>query len=152
MAIEESVFPEPWSLAIFTSELALREGRAYRIAREGRTVVGYYGLMFAVDEAHVTTVAVDPGHQGKGVGTAIMAHAMALARDAGMRHVSLEVAAGNERAQRLYRRFGFLPVGVRKGYYAKTGEDAFVMWARDIGSPAYAERLAGVSARLRSNG
>ena len=52
------------------------------------------------------------------------------------------MAAGNERAQALYRRFGFAPVGVRKGYYPKTGEDAFVMWAYEIDSPGL-RRAAG---------
>ena len=39
---------------------------------------------------------------------------------------------GNAPAQALYRRFGFAPVGVRKNYYAETGEDAIIMWVRDI--------------------
>jgi ribosomal-protein-alanine N-acetyltransferase len=59
----------------------------------------------------------------------------------GVRHLSLEVAANNEPAQTLYRRFGFAPVGVRKNYYPVTGEDALVMWAYDIDTPEYAERL-----------
>lgn len=150
MAIEQAVFPEPWSLAIFTSELALRKGRAYRVARVGRTVVGYFGLMLVEDEAHVTTVAVAPGQQHRGVGTALLLHAVRISLAEGARHLSLEVAAGNQRAQALYRRFGFAPVGVRKGYYQLTGEDAFVMWAYDVDSAAYAERLAGIEAGLRS--
>jgi [ribosomal protein S18]-alanine N-acetyltransferase len=150
MAIERVVFPEPWSTAIFTSELALRTGRAYRVAREGRDVVGYFGLMFVDDEAHLTTVAVTPEHQHRGLGTALLAAAAGIARDHGARHLTLEVAAGNERAQALYRRFGFAPVGVRKGYYQLTGEDAVVMWVRDIDSPAYAARLAAIEAQVRS--
>jgi ribosomal-protein-alanine N-acetyltransferase len=51
---------------------------------------------------------------------------------------------GNAPAQELYRRFGFAPAGVRKGYYAETGEDALVMWAHDIDAPAYGERLRGI--------
>jgi ribosomal-protein-alanine N-acetyltransferase len=150
MAIEQVVFPEPWSHAVFTSELALRTGRAYRVARESRTVVGYFGLMFVEDEAHVTTVAVAPAHQHRGVGTALLLHAVRISLAEGARNLSLEVAAGNERAQALYRRFGFAPVGVRKGYYQVTGEDAFVMWAYDIGSPDYARRLEDIEAGLRS--
>ncbi len=53
---------------------------------------------------------------------------------------------GNVAAQALYRRFGFAPVGVRKNYYAETGEDAIIMWARDIDTAAYAERLAAIEA------
>jgi [ribosomal protein S18]-alanine N-acetyltransferase len=144
MSIEQLVFPEPWSHAVFVSELSLRTGRDYRVARMGREMVGYIGLMFVEIEAHVTTVAVAPQHQGQGVGTQIMLGAMRIAQEQGCRQVSLEVAVGNTRAQSLYRRFGFLPVGVRKNYYQLTGEDAFVMWAYEIDSPAYAARLAGI--------
>ena len=150
MEIERAVFPEPWRLNIFTSELALRKGRAYRVAKAGRELAGYLGLMFVEEEAHVTTVAVSPAYQHRGVGTVLLLDAVQTALAHGARHLSLEVAAGNERAQALYRRFGFAPVGVRKGYYPITGEDAFVMWAYDIDTPAYAERLAAITARLRS--
>jgi len=148
LVIEQVVFPEPWSLPIFTSELALRKGRAYRVAKEGREVVGYLGLMFVEDEAHITTIAVAPDHQRRRIGTWLMAQAMRLSLAEGARHLSLEVAAGNHRAQSLYRKFGLAPVGVRKGYYAATGEDAYVMWAYDIDSPAYAQRLATIEAQL----
>jgi ribosomal-protein-alanine N-acetyltransferase len=151
MVIEHAVFPEPWSLAIFHSELALRRGRAYRVARAGREVAGYFGLMFVEDEGHLTTIAVAPAFWRQGVATQMMLEAMAITREHGARHLSLEVAAGNERAQALYRRFGFAPVGVRKGYYAVTGEDAYVMWAYDVDSEAYAERLLAIASKVRSS-
>jgi ribosomal-protein-alanine N-acetyltransferase len=150
MAVERQVFPEPWSVTIFTSELALKKGRAYRIAWAGKEIAGYLGLMFVEHEAHITTLAVSPAYQRRGVATQLMLTAMALSLEHGCRHLSLEVAAGNERAQALYRRFGLAPVGVRKGYYPLTGEDAFVMWVYDIDSPEYAERLARIEATLRS--
>jgi ribosomal-protein-alanine N-acetyltransferase len=146
MAIEQAVFPEPWSHAVFVSELSLRKGRAYRVARIGRETVGYVGLMFVEDEAHVTTVAVAPEHQRRGIGTQIMLGAVAIALEEGARRISLEVAVGNERAQAVYRRFGFMPVGIRKGYYQLTGEDAYVMWVYDIDTPSYRERLAQIEA------
>lgn len=146
LEIEHAVFPEPWSRAVFASELALRRGRAYRVAQEGHTTVGYVGLMFVDEEAHVTTVAVAAEHQGRGIGTRIMLEAVRISLDHGARHISLEVAVGNTRAQALYRRFGFAPVGVRKRYYQVTGEDAYVMWARDIDAPDYAARLASIEA------
>ncbi|MGH9082715.1 MAG: ribosomal protein S18-alanine N-acetyltransferase [Acidimicrobiales bacterium] len=149
MAIEEQVFPEPWSHAIFASELSLRRGRAYRVARLGREMVGYLGMMFQDEEAHVTTVAVEPAHQGTGIGTELMLGAARIAVEEGGRHISLEVAVGNIRAQALYRRFGFVPVGVRKGYYQATGEDAYVMWAYDVDRQPYAERLARIEATVR---
>jgi ribosomal-protein-alanine N-acetyltransferase len=145
-AVEQAVFPEPWSHTVFVSELSQRKGRAYRVARIGKEMVGYVGLMFVEEEAHVTTVAVAPEHQGHGIGTQIMLGALRIAQEQGARHVSLEVAVGNTRAQALYRRFGFVPVGVRRGYYQLVGEDAYVMWAYDIDAPAYRERLARIEA------
>ena len=54
----------------------------------------------------------------------------------------------NEPAQAMYRRFGYAPAGVRKGYYAETNEDALVMWAHDVDLPAYGHRLATIESAL----
>jgi ribosomal-protein-alanine N-acetyltransferase len=59
------------------------------------------------------------------------------------------VRVSNDAAQSLYQRFGFAPAGVRKGYYAETGEDAIVMWVHDIGTDEYAARLAGIESSIR---
>ena len=148
--IEKRVFPEPWSSAIFGSELALRHGRSYRVARVGRRVVGYRGLMFTGEEAHVTTLAVAPEYHRRGVASVLLLDAVRTAIETGALHLSLEVAFGNQAAQTLYRRFGFSPVGVRKGYYQITGEDAYVMWAYDLPSREYTERIAAIEDELRS--
>ena len=60
LRIENQVYPRPWSLGLFMSELAMRTGRIYLVARVGPTVVGYAGLLFSLDDGHVTTIAVDP--------------------------------------------------------------------------------------------
>jgi ribosomal-protein-alanine N-acetyltransferase len=150
MELERRVFPEPWSHAVFASELALRHGRRYRTARIGRALVGYTGMMFVDDEAHVTTLGVSAAHRRHGIATELLLDALRHAVADGTHEVSLEVAASNDAAQSLYRRFGFAPVGVRRKYYPVTGEDAIVMWAYDVDSAAYAERLDGVEAALRS--
>ncbi len=151
MAIEAQVFPEPWSLTVFQSELALRQGRRYRAARRGKELAGYMGLMFVDDEAHVTTIGVAPDYQRQGIGVMLMLDGLRYAIEHGTAHISLEVAAGNERAQSLYRQFGFAPIAVRKQYYQKTGEDAFVMWAYDINTPTYAARLDLIENRVKSS-
>ncbi|HEX6422801.1 MAG TPA: ribosomal protein S18-alanine N-acetyltransferase, partial [Acidimicrobiales bacterium] len=116
----------------------------YVVARVGGEVVGYAGLFRAVDDGHVTTVAVDPAWQRHGIATRML---LALARGAIERecvNLTLEVRMSNSGAQALYQRFGFVPAGVRKGYYPETGEDALVMWANDVDQPAYAARLAAI--------
>jgi [ribosomal protein S18]-alanine N-acetyltransferase len=149
LEIERRVFPEPWSSAIFASELALRRGRSYKVAKLGRRIVGYRGLMLGGEEAHVTTIAVAPEFQRRGVATALLLDAVATSVESGATQLSLEVAFSNRGAQALYRSFGFAPIGVRKGYYQMTGEDAYVMFVYEIDSAGYAERLAAIEAGLR---
>lgn len=148
--IEEVVYPRPWSPALFLSEISQRASRRYTVGLIGPMLVGYSGLMLVGDEGHVTTLTVDPRWQQRGIGTVLLLDLARAAPGLGIHHLTLEVRVGNAPAQVLYRRFGFAPVGLRKNYYAETGEDAIVMWARDIATRAYSERLAGIEARLRS--
>ena len=148
LRIEAKVYPVPWSMSLFLSELALRSTRAYYVAFVGRQVVGYAGLMMTLDDGHVTTIAVDPEWHRRSIGTRLL---LALAREAVERNataLTLEVRLSNRAAQELYRRFGFIPVGVRKGYYADTGEDALVMWAYEVSEPPYARLLDGLERRV----
>jgi ribosomal-protein-alanine N-acetyltransferase len=148
LRIEHQVYPRPWSHSLFVSELALRSTRAYIVAKVGRDVVGYAGLMMSLSDGHVTTIAVDPAWHRNHVGTRLL---LALAQEAiarGATALTLEARLSNKSAQEMYRRFGFVPVGVRKGYYADTGEDALVMWAYDVDTPAYAELLRGLERRV----
>ncbi|MGH9080113.1 MAG: ribosomal protein S18-alanine N-acetyltransferase [Acidimicrobiales bacterium] len=148
LRIEQAVFPQPWSHRLFVEELAQRKTRAYRAAWVGRAIVGFAGQMFVDDESHVNNIAVDPAWQGRGLGLAILTDLVRTGLDRGMHHLTLEVRVGNDPALALYRRFGLAPVGVRRNYYPVTGEDALVMWARDIDSDEYAERLAAIEASL----
>ncbi|HEY3095858.1 MAG TPA: ribosomal protein S18-alanine N-acetyltransferase [Acidimicrobiia bacterium] len=148
LRIEQQVYPRPWTMSLFLSELALRSSRAYFVARVGRDVVGYGGLMLSADDGHITTLAVDPRWQRRQIATRLL---LVLAREAITRHarsLTLEVRLSNRPAQDLYRRFGFAPVGVRKNYYVETNEDALVMWAHEIRRPEYAELLAGLERQV----
>jgi len=148
LRIEEAVFPQPWSHRLFVEELAQRTSRAYRAAWVGMEIVGFAGQMFIDDEAHVNNIAVGPGWQGRGLGAAVLLDLVRTGLARGARHLTLEVRVGNEPALALYRRFGLAPVGVRRNYYPVTGEDALVMWVRDIDSAAYADRLEGIAGAL----
>jgi ribosomal-protein-alanine N-acetyltransferase len=141
LPIESAVFPEPWSPEVFNSELALRKGRLYRAAWDGETMAGYIGFLIVDEEAHMTTIATAPAYRRSGVAIAMIVDGMRTLRADGVKHISLEVAANNKAAQSLYRRFGFVPVGVRKNYYQVTGQDALVMWVYDVDSEAYGHRL-----------
>jgi ribosomal-protein-alanine N-acetyltransferase len=117
MAIERQVYPRPWSPNLFLSEMSESRNRCYLVARLDREVVGYGGLICYGEEAHVTNVAVDPERQREKIGTRLLHDLVLAAYDMGAEAVSLEVRVTNWGAQRLYARFGFRPVGIRKNYY-----------------------------------
>ncbi|MGQ0431770.1 MAG: ribosomal protein S18-alanine N-acetyltransferase [Microthrixaceae bacterium] len=146
--IEQQVYPRPWSIGLFVSELGYHGSRVYVTARIGGAVVGYGGLMLVADDGHITTLAVDPKWHRHRIGTRILHTLAGTAVARGAKNLTLEVRVGNEPAQRLYRAFGFAPAGVRKGYYAESNEDALIMWVNDVDTSAYAERLASLEAVL----
>jgi len=129
LVIEESQFRESWSRGMLLDEIGQTDTRRYTVAVEGDHVIGYLGVMFVADELHVMTLGVRQGDEGRGVATSLLDDAWAAARARGVARATLEVAVSNTRAQGLYYRYGFAPVGVRKNYYERTGEDALILWA-----------------------
>jgi len=162
LAIEQAVYPRPWTPGVFLSELEAGDSRRYYVALAGRggrlarlrgpRVVGYGGIMVQVGEAHVTTVAVDPREHRRKVASRLLVRLLADARAMGAEAATLEVRTTNLGAQRLYQAFGFAPVGVRPGYYAETGEDALIMWAHELQGERMRQRLEEQAARLDQPG
>jgi ribosomal-protein-alanine N-acetyltransferase len=148
LRIEGKVYPRPWSAGLFLSELAQKNSRAYFVARNQGRVVGYAGVMILGDEGHVTNIAVDPGYHRHKIGTRLLIALVDASRDRRVRSMTLEVRRANLGAQEMYKKFGFETVGVRRGYYVETGEDAYIMWAEGIWSPAYERRLNGLRAEF----
>jgi ribosomal-protein-alanine N-acetyltransferase len=149
-SLEIEVYPQPWSTNVFREELALAN-RRYVVAEDrSGSIVGYAGLLLVEDDAHVTTLAVDPQVRRRRLGSRLMLALVAASLAAHARHLTLEVRMSNLSARRLYERFGFAPVGIRKNYYRD--EDALVMWAIDIDTEEYEQRVAGIEAGLRDVG
>jgi ribosomal-protein-alanine N-acetyltransferase len=148
VGIEREIFPEPWSVDLYLAELALRATRAYWVATAGGAVVGYAGCMLVAGEGHVTTLGVDAAWRGRRIGARLLLRLVIEARAAGATALTLEVRVSNVTAQRLYRWFGFAPVGVRKDYYARSHEDGLVMWVHDVDSDEYGARLSAIARTL----
>jgi ribosomal-protein-alanine N-acetyltransferase len=145
LRIEQQVYPRPWSASVFHTELAqVGASRIYLVAETASRVVGYAGLWFTPDGAHVTNIAVDPAWHRRQVATRLLLVLAHRARDAGAKALTLEVRTSNVAGQELYRRFGFVPAGMRRKYYEGV-EDAIVMWAHDIDQPAFGERLVEIA-------
>lgn len=149
--LEHTAFPdEAWSVGMFWSELAEAATRYYLVAEEYQEaeagggaagdeaaagaprLIGYAGLLAGIGEAEVLTLAVDPSREGRGLGALLLTELMREAARRACDDVVLEVRVDNDRAQRLYRRFGFAGVGVRKGYYQPANVDALVMRSGDV--------------------
>jgi ribosomal-protein-alanine N-acetyltransferase len=128
LPIEADLFaPEQWSAPLFWSELAQADTRHYLVVEDEPELVGYAGIAALADEAMVQTLAVRRDRWGTGIGGRVLTSLLEWSAARGARTVSLEVRADNERAQALYRRFGFQSIGVRRDYYDKAGVDAVVM-------------------------
>ena len=145
--LEREIYPQPWSARVFFDELG-HANRSYVVATESDEILGYGGFMLVETDAHITTLGVAPGWRRRKLGTRILLALVERAVGRGARHLTLEVRATNTDAQLLYERFGFSPVGKRKGYYQ--GEDAIVMWALDVDAEEYGTRLDDIRSDVRA--
>jgi len=127
LAIEQAVQAYPWTRGNFTD--ALSSGYWGFVEEVEGELLGFAVLMAGVGEAELLTIGVAAAHQRKGLGRAMLAAMLAAAKARGLARVFLEVRAGNLPAIALYRRVGYIEIGVRRGYYhnKQGSEDALVM-------------------------
>ena len=126
--IEEAVYPFPWSEQIFRDCLNVGYS-SWVVTNTLGEVLGYALMSMAVGEAHVLNLCVAPEHQRQGVAEFMMKHLLMVARAGEVTLVLLEVRTSNRAAQKLYEKFGFARIGVRKAYYPAVNgrEDALVL-------------------------
>ncbi len=126
MEIEKEAYPEPWTIGMFREELRSKRSYFYLAFVEGE-LVGYSGFWLVLDEAHITSLTVAAQYRGAGYGREQLMHLLSVGEEKDVRAFTLEVRESNEPARKLYESAGFHRAGLRKGYYATTGEDAVVM-------------------------
>lgn len=148
-AIDARCYPSPWYKNAYLTELSNRSA-SYIVAREGENIVGYAGQWIIMDEAHITTLAVDPSRQGRKIGERLLLALIDEALYQNASHITLEVRESNRIAQSLYRKYGFEATALRKNYYTDTGENAVVMWANDIQHTLFQKRIEEHRAVLES--
>ncbi|NPV88556.1 ribosomal protein S18-alanine N-acetyltransferase [Coprothermobacteraceae bacterium] len=119
-------FPQPMSKASIDRDLRDTRLARYYVACLEETVIGYIGLWCIFPEAHIISIAVAPQYRRMGVGRSLMKRALTDLTKGRYEHVFLEVRVDNEPAQRMYEKFGFTKVSIRRGYY-QDGTDAIVM-------------------------
>jgi ribosomal-protein-alanine N-acetyltransferase len=104
-------------------------------------ILGFAGMWVLLDEAHVTTIGVDPDQQGKGLGEFLFVTLIDEAMQRGATWVTLEVRVTNHTAQSLYRKYGFTVQGRRPRYYSDNNEDAYIMWSESLRDPDCRSRI-----------
>jgi [ribosomal protein S18]-alanine N-acetyltransferase len=125
--IERRSYPTPWSRSMFAGELTKVSSISLGAFEEDR-LVGYVIVSRYVDAWHVMNIAVHPQRRSRGVASALLERLIEATANDMRRGYTLEVRVSNERAIRLYERYGFKRRGVRRGYYTDNREDALIMW------------------------
>jgi len=129
--VEENSFNNPWSKQSFCEEAA-NPVAYYLLSLTAGEIIGYVGVWFILDEAHITNVAVLPEYRKQGIGGQMMREILRIAKNNGAVAMTLEVRPSNVSALALYNKLGFVSEGIRKQYYEDNGEDAIIMWLRNI--------------------
>lgn len=145
--IERASFSTVWPSDAFYNELNTNKVAHYFVGRIGDRVVAYGGIWVILEDSHVTTIAVDPAFRGKRLGEVMLLHLIDEAIERGAAWLTLEVRESNVVAQQLYRKYGFTTVTMRRGYYSDDNESAMVMWAGNLKSELYRNRIAVLRAR-----
>jgi [ribosomal protein S18]-alanine N-acetyltransferase len=104
-------------------------------------IAGFAGMWQLFDEAHITTIGVDPPYRGRGFGELMLVALIDEATRRGANVMTLEVRVTNEPAIALYRKYEFTIHGVRPHYYSDNAEDAYVMWSPSLRDDGYQRRI-----------
>lgn|SRR5690625_565906 len=128
LLVDEESFSAPWSREIYQKEIMENKFAHYFVVEESNEVIGYSGLWIVEDDAQITNIALLPKYRGYKIGEKLFGFSIQFAMQQGASRLSLEVRESNIVAQHLYRKFGLVPGGIRKGYYPDNKEDALVMW------------------------
>lgn len=130
--IDKTSFSLPWPERSFRFELEENLASRSWVAELDAQIVGMVVAWFIVDEIHIATIATHPDFRRQGIGSNLLLHTLQSAREEGAITSFLEVREGNMYAQEMYRKFGFVEDGRRKGYYKDNGEDAILMSLKNI--------------------
>jgi [ribosomal protein S18]-alanine N-acetyltransferase len=151
--IEQAANPNNfWTKENFLNELNSENGHYWVLRKKilnanqeiVEEIIGFIGCQVILNEAFIMNLAVDPQSQGLGNGKALLKHLVTQLSRWNCRYITLEVRAGNLKAQNLYKKFGFEERGLRPNYYPDNSENAVVMWTSDIQTEEYKLLMSSV--------
>lgn len=127
LVLEHQLFTSAWNEEDFIYEIETNPFSFNYVLEDNEEIVGYAGLWITYEQAQITTIGVKKECQRKGYASLLMKHLLELVRAHQCEMISLEVRVSNESAIKLYEKFGFKNVGIRKNYYQDNFEDAYLM-------------------------
>jgi len=148
LRIEQQSFATTWPSNAFYQELHENKLAHYYVGRAGDRIVAYGGIWVILEDSHITTIAVSPDARGRKFGETLLLYLLEQAMERGASWMTLEVRESNVVAQALYRKYGFTTVSTRKGYYSDNNENALVMWAGNLKSEIYKNRIRALRSAL----
>ena len=107
-----------------------------------KAIAGYVSVWYQGDEAHIVEIAVRESRRGNGIGELLLIGSLRAAVEYGSHVMTLEARVSNFIAHRLYEKYSFKSVGIRKGYYSDNREDAVIMTTTPIDSAEYGRMFA----------
>ncbi len=121
-----SDFDDFWNINVFKNEL-LNPNSKYIVAKLNNKIIGYAGIWKSVDDVHITNIVTAKKFRRQNIGSILLSNLIQMAKaENGITSITLEVNSNNISAQKLYEKFGFKVVGLRKKYYNNT-DDAIIM-------------------------
>jgi len=126
--VENATFSTPWPKDIFYREISENDHAYYFVMLLDGKIIGYVGVWVVIDDAQITNIAILPEYRGKKLGEKLFRYTIQKLIAMNVSRLSLEVRESNIAAQKMYRKFGMVPGGVRKNYYVDNQEDGIVMW------------------------
>ena len=131
--IEERAYGEHhWSKESFLNELSNDLARYYAAFDLDGNLVGYAGCWQILEEVHITNIAVSPDFRRQKIGERLLRQIIDDCYKNKAKYITLEVRVSNNPAIKMYEKYGFKSLGVRKGYYQNNNEDAIIMWTENI--------------------
>lgn len=102
-------------------------------------IAGYVSVWYQADEAHITEIAVKESLRSRGIGELLLIGSLEAAIEYGSKVMTLEARVSNFIAHRMYQKYNFKSVGIRKAYYSDNREDAVIMTTVPINTDEYHE-------------
>ena len=125
--IEKENFSLPWSEKSFLESME-RNDTVFLTALVDGEIAGYVGCYCIAGEGEITNVAVRDSYRRMGIGGKLLEKLYEEGAALDCKEFFLEVRESNEAAIGLYSRQGFVKEGIRKNFYEKPVENAWIMW------------------------